>query len=53
MLEERIADKALRRLIQTWLKAGVLDTDGQVIHPTTGTPQGGIVTSPTMLQTCR
>ena len=43
MLEERIADKALLRLIQKWLKAGVLDTDGQVIHPATGTPQGGIV----------
>jgi hypothetical protein len=31
------------RLIKKWLKAGVLDTDGQVLHPTTGTPQGGIV----------
>ena len=26
-----------------WLKAGVLDTDGQVLHPATGVPQGGIV----------
>ena len=43
MLAERIADKALLRLIKKWLKAGVLDTDGQVIHPATGTPQGGIV----------
>lgn len=43
MLEERMEDGALRRLIQKWLKAGVLDTDGQVMQPVTGTPQGGIV----------
>jgi RNA-directed DNA polymerase len=43
MLEERIEDRALLRLIQKWLKAGVLDTDGEVIYPVTGTPQGGIV----------
>ena len=43
MLEERIDDRALIRLIKKWLKAGVLDTNGQVIHPVTGTPQGGIV----------
>ena len=43
MLAERIADKALLRLIKKWLKAGVLDMDGQGIHPATGTPQGGIV----------
>jgi RNA-directed DNA polymerase len=41
MLEERIDDGALLRLVQKWLKAGVLDTDGQVLHPVTGTPQGG------------
>jgi group II intron reverse transcriptase/maturase len=43
MLAERIDDRALLWLIKKWLKAGVLDTDGQVIHPVTGTPQGGIV----------
>jgi retron-type reverse transcriptase len=43
MLEERIEDGAFLRLIQKWLKAGVLDTNGQVLHPVTGTPQGGIV----------
>ncbi|MCI0559169.1 MAG: reverse transcriptase domain-containing protein, partial [Nitrososphaera sp.] len=42
-LAERIEDKALLRLIKKWLKAGVLDTDGQVIHPATGTPQGGTI----------
>jgi retron-type reverse transcriptase len=30
-------------LIRKWLKAGVLDTDGTVLHPVTGTPQGGTV----------
>ena len=43
MLEERIDDRALIRLIKRWLKAGILDTDGKVIHPITGTPQGGII----------
>lgn len=43
MLEQRIDDKAFTRLIRKWLKAGVLETDGQVIHPATGTPQGGII----------
>ena len=43
MLRERIDDGALLHLIEKWLKAGVLDTTGQVLHPATGTPQGGIV----------
>jgi group II intron reverse transcriptase/maturase len=43
MLAERIDDQALLRLISKWLKAGVLDTDGKVLHPETGSPQGGIV----------
>lgn len=30
-------------LIRKWLRAGVLDEDGKVIQPLTGTPQGGIV----------
>ena len=43
MLEQRIDDRAFLRLIRKWLKAGVLVTGGQVIHPVTGTPQGGVV----------
>lgn len=43
MLEERIDDRPFLNLIRKWLKAGILNTDGQVIHPATGTPQGGIV----------
>lgn len=43
MLAERIDDQAILRLIKKWLKAGVLDTDGQIISPEGGTPQGGII----------
>jgi len=43
MLEERIDDKAFLNLIAKWLKAGILSTDGKILHPVTGTPQGGIV----------
>jgi len=43
MLELRIADRTLLRLIRKWLKAGILEEDGAVIHPATGTPQGGVV----------
>lgn len=43
MLALRIDDKAFLHLIRKWLKAGILETDGQIVHPVTGTPQGGIV----------
>src|SRR5207253_11471186 len=43
MLSLRIADKQLLRLIKKWLKAGVLETDGKVMHPITGSPQGGVI----------
>lgn len=43
MLKERIDDGPFLRLITKWLKAGILEPDGEVIHPVTGTPQGGIV----------
>lgn len=43
MLQERIDDRALLWLINKWLKAGVLEKDGKVIHPATGTPQGGVI----------
>ena len=41
MLNQRIDDRAFLNLIRKWLNAGILDTDGQIIHPETGTPQGG------------
>jgi group II intron reverse transcriptase/maturase len=43
MLEQRIADGALLGLIRKWLRAGILEEDGRVVHPQTGTPQGGVV----------
>ncbi len=53
MLEQRIDDWAFLGLIRKWLKAGILETDGKVINPETGTPQGGIVTPPTIVQKYR
>ena len=43
MLERRIDDGALLGLVRKWLRAGILEEDGRVEHPETGTPQGGIV----------
>jgi len=43
MLARRIGDGALLRLIRKWLKAGILEEDGKVIHPELGTPQGGVI----------
>jgi RNA-directed DNA polymerase len=43
MLEQRIDDRAFIGLIRKWLEAGILETDGKVVHPVTGTPQGGVV----------
>ncbi|MGF7185518.1 group II intron reverse transcriptase/maturase [Desulfitispora alkaliphila] len=42
MLEGRIKDGAFLRLIKKWLKTGILETEGKVIHPVTGCPQGSI-----------
>jgi group II intron reverse transcriptase/maturase len=45
MLEQRINDKAFLRLITKWLKAGILEEDGKILHPIVGTPQGGVVSA--------
>jgi len=40
----------MRKQIRVWLKAGVME--GSELFPTpTGTPQGGVITPLTMLQT--
>jgi group II intron reverse transcriptase/maturase len=43
MLGLQIRDRAFVGLIGKWLRAGVLETDGTVVHPGAGTPQGGVV----------
>lgn len=45
-LEHRIADQRMLRLIRNWLKAGVIEDDGQGkrrIAATKGTPQGAVI----------
>jgi retron-type reverse transcriptase len=48
-VEHRIGDKRVIRLIQKWLKAGVLE-EGIWTQVEDGTPQGGSATPPAMLQ---
>jgi RNA-directed DNA polymerase len=38
----RVKDGVIRKMIDKWLKAGILE-NGQIIYPKEGTPQGGIV----------
>ncbi len=47
MLELRIGDPWMIRLIKKWLKAGIQENDGQVRRSTEGSPQGGPI-SPTL-----
>lgn len=42
ILDRRIQDGVIRRLIDKWLKAGVWEK-GQVSYPSEGTPQGGCI----------
>jgi len=41
-LDRRVRDGVLRRMIDKWLKAGVLE-EGMLMHPDAGTPQGGVI----------
>lgn len=41
-LDRRVTDGVIRRMIDKWLKAGVLEA-GQLHRSTEGTPQGGVV----------
>jgi len=41
-LDRRVKDGVIRRVIDKWLKAGVME-EGRIIHPETGAPQGGVI----------
>jgi RNA-directed DNA polymerase len=41
-LDQRVRDGVLRRAVDKWLKAGVME-EGTLSHPATGTPQGGVI----------
>jgi len=43
MLEQRIDDKRLIKLIEQWMTAPVIETTGCRVKPTKGTPQGGVI----------
>lgn len=42
MLNQRVGDGVIRRLVSKWLHAGVWEA-GQVSYPEKGTPQGGVI----------
>lgn len=42
ILDQRVRDGVIRRSIDKWLKAGVLE-DGTLSYPDAGTPQGGVI----------
>ena len=42
LLARRVSDGVVRRLIDKWLKAGVME-QGQLSFPESGTPQGGVI----------
>jgi RNA-directed DNA polymerase len=41
-LDRRVRDGVLRRMIDKWLKAGVME-EGRQSYPESGTPQGGVI----------
>ncbi len=43
ILDHRVRDGVLRRMIHKWLKAGVME-ERELWYPDSGTPQGGVIT---------
>jgi len=42
ILDTRVRDGVIRRMVDKWLKAGVMES-GKLSYPTRGTPQGGVI----------
>jgi RNA-directed DNA polymerase len=49
-VEERVSDRRMVKLLMGWVQAGVW-TGETLLHPRTGTAQGGVITPPTHLAT--
>ena len=50
LIRQKVNDGRILRMIGKWLNAGVMEED-RTTYPDKGTPQGGVVTPRTMLQT--
>ncbi len=42
LLDQRVSDGVIRRMIDKWLKAGVMEGK-EIVYPEEGTPQGGVI----------
>jgi RNA-directed DNA polymerase len=50
-VRRRVGDKRVLALVKAFLKAGILDEDGDLNDTNAGTPQGSILTPPTQWAT--